>query len=123
MAELLFNTFPFPRKEKESIKTGLEYIGRLLDNEWSVVIYPEGQMSKTGELLPFKRGTGLVAVEMGVPVVPIKIVGSRNIVPYSKFLPRQRGSVTVTFGKPLTFSKKDSYVQTTEKIEKNLHEL
>jgi len=77
-AEFLFNAFPFPRTEHENIKQGLEYMGQLLDENHSIVLFPEGKVSKDGSLLPLKRGAGLVAVEMGVPVVPIKIEGARH---------------------------------------------
>ena len=123
LAEILFNTFPFPRKEGEGVKEGLDYIGRLLDSNWSVVLYPEGKMSETRELLPLKKGAGLVAVEMDVPIVPVKIAGTQPIVPYAKLIPQRRGTVTVSFGKPLIFSKKDSYIEATEIIEKEIKKL
>lgn len=121
--ELFFNAFPFPRKEHENIKAGLEKMGRLLDKNWSVVVYPEGQISLTGELLPLKRGAGLIAVEMGVSVVPIKITGTERILPAYKLFPKRRGVVTVKFGKPLKFSKSDSYIEATEKLRKALADL
>lgn len=112
LAELYFNAFPFPRH-----KSGLEYAGRLLDKNWSIVVYPEGQMSETGKLRQFKRGAGLMAVEMDTQVVPVKISGTAEIVPYRKFLPRKRGLVIVKFGKPLKFKHDDSYIQATKKLQ------
>ncbi len=120
LVELFFNSFPFPRKEEENIKFGLEYMGKRLDQGWSVMVYPEGKMSTTGALQPLKRGAGLVATEMGVLVVPVKIKGIRELVPYDKIIPHRRGIVTVTFGKPLRFSKRDSYIEATKEIEKAL---
>lgn len=73
LAELIFNAFPFPRKELDNIKLGLDYMGELVDNDNSIVIFPKGKISRTGELLPFKNGAGLVAIEMARPVVPIKL--------------------------------------------------
>lgn len=120
LAELLFNTFPFPRKEQENIKLGLDYLGQLLDKGWSVIIYPEGKMSLTGELLSLKRGAGLVAVEMDSFIVPIKISGVRKVLPPGKFIPRKRSLIIVKFGQPIKFKKSDSYIEVTEKIQEIL---
>jgi long-chain acyl-CoA synthetase len=120
LAEYYFNTFPFPRQEHENIKAGLEYMGNLLDDQWSIVVYPEGRMSVDGKLLPLKRGAGLIAVEMDSQVVPIKISGTAEIMPYGKIFPRKRGVVTVTFGKPMKYKRSDSYIAATEKIQKAL---
>lgn len=116
-AELLFNTFPFPRKEKENIRLGLEYMGRQLDTKFSVVVFPEGAMSVDAKLLPLKKGAGLIGVEMGEYVIPVKIEGSEIVLPYAKVIPRRRATVTVTFGKPIRFARDTSYDDATKKIE------
>lgn len=91
--ELFYACFPFPREEKENIESGLEAIGKLLDKGWSVVVYPEGRQSPTKELLPLKRGAGLLGVEMGVPVVPVFIDGTEYVLPRDKIFPRRRGKL------------------------------
>lgn len=45
----------------------------------SILCFPEGTRSRTGELLPFRRGVFLMAIRGGVPVVPITCLGSREI--------------------------------------------
>lgn len=122
-AELLLNAFPFPRREGENVKLGLDYMGRILDEDFSVGVFPEGKVSETGELLPLKKGAGLVAIEMRVPVVPVYIEGSQEVFPYFTLFPRKRGTVTVTFGKPIMFKPTESYVAATEQIEEALKEL
>ncbi len=122
-AEFFFNAFPFPRKEKENIKQGLEYMGQLIDQGHSIVLFPEGTFGKTEELLPLKKGAGLVAIQMGVPVVPVKIKGNQKIFPYDVKFPRSCGAVSVIFGKPLIFSRADSYDDATKKIEEVLKNL
>lgn len=121
--ELLLHIFPFPRQEGENVRYGLDYLGRLLDDGWSIVVYPEGQMSETGKLLPLKRGAGLIATAMDVPVVPVKIIGAEQVVPIGKVVPRRRGEVTVRFGKPMHFRRSDSYIEATTDIEKAMREL
>lgn len=121
--ELVFNTFPFPRREEENIKYGLETMGRLLDKNWSVIVYPEGRISITGELQPLKRGAGLIAVEMDTPIVPVKLSGTHDILPLGKYFPQKRGPVRIAFGKPIYFKRSDSYIEVTEKIQEALQRL
>jgi long-chain acyl-CoA synthetase len=121
--ELLYASFPFPRQEEENMEAGLEAVGKLLDQNHSIMIYPEGRISPTKELLPLKRGAGLLATEMGVPVLPVFIENTERILPYGKMIPRRRGPVTVRFGKLLFFHKNDSYVEATEKIQQALQSL
>ncbi len=120
LAELFFNAFPFPRREQEHVTTGLLNIGTMLDAGYSVVVFPEGQVSKDGRLQPLKRGAGLVAVEMGCAVVPVSLKGIEKLVPSDCFFPRKRGVVTITFGKPLVLKKTDSYDNAVSEIYKEL---
>ena len=102
---------------------GLDYMGQLIDRGYSVVVFPEGKMSKSGDLLKLKRGAGLMAVEMKCPVIPIKIEGTSNVVPYDKLIPRKIGKVIIKIGKPVTFKTDDSYEYVTSKIEESLIKL
>ncbi len=115
-AELIFNSFPIQRKEGENIKLGLDFIGEMLDSQFSVVIYPEGKMSLDAKLQDLQKGTGLIATEMEVYIVPMKITGTNEIIPYGKVFPVKRGNVSIKFGKPLKFNRCDSYQVAIEKI-------
>jgi 1-acyl-sn-glycerol-3-phosphate acyltransferase len=75
-------------------------IERLLNGGWSVLIFPEGSRSRTGEMAPFKPGIGLVATRTGRPVVPVRIVGLHDVLAPGRRLPR-RGRAEVRFGEPL----------------------
>ena len=86
------------------------------------MLYPEGQISLTGQLQPLKRGAGLVAVEMRSPVVPVKISGTDRVLPLGRAVPRP-GPVTVRFGAPLHFGAHESYVDATARIEAALRQL
>ncbi len=123
LVELGFNSFPLPRHEGDNIKAGLENSGQMLDRGFNVVMYPEGKISEQGDLLPLKEGAGLFATQMGVPVVPIKIEGMQKVFPYCVLFPRSIGTVTVTIGKPMVFSRRESYKEATRKIHKALTDL
>jgi 1-acyl-sn-glycerol-3-phosphate acyltransferase len=75
-------------------------IDRLLSAGWSVLIFPEGTRSRSGEMAPFKPGIGLVATRTGRPVVPVRITGLHDVLAPGRRLPR-RGRVVVHFGEPL----------------------
>jgi 1-acyl-sn-glycerol-3-phosphate acyltransferase len=47
----------------------------------SYAIYPEGTRSRDGRLLPFKKGAFMMAIDAGVPIVPVSISGSTKIMP------------------------------------------
>jgi long-chain acyl-CoA synthetase len=123
IAELLMNSFSLPRKEGENIRLGLDHMGKLLDNNYSIGVFPEGKMSLDGKLQPLKQGVGLMAIEMNVAVVPVKLVGTNKVLPYEKIFPKHFDKVTVKFGKPLKFKKSDSYDFAIEKIYKALDKL
>ena len=51
------------------------YIGELTGDGWSVLIFPEGERSATGEIKPFRGGIGMMASRLDVPVVPVRLDG------------------------------------------------
>jgi len=62
----------------------------------SVMIFPEGTRSRTGELLPFRDGAFRLAVEAGVPILPLAVVGTRDAIASGSFLfGRARAEVRV----------------------------
>ena len=123
LADLVFNSFPIQR-ESEDIKLGLEHMGQVLDENYSLMLFPEGVVSQNGQVLPLKQGAGLTAVDMQVPVIPIKIDPAvQKIFPYDKLSPHAKGTVMVTFGAPLRFKQTDSYIIATAQIEQALKEL
>jgi len=117
LAISIFNAFPFSRTDV--IRPALEYCCRLLDKGWSILIYPEGTRSETGRMGPFRSGAGFMAVELGVPVVPIHIWGTHEILPKNKVIPR-RGYVHVCIGKALIFPHKTKYTEATKALEEAL---
>jgi long-chain acyl-CoA synthetase len=117
---LLGNAFPFSREG--SVRASLENLGRILDEGWSVLIYPEGRLTIGGPIQPFKNGIGILAVDAGVPVVPIRLVIKSTGFP--SWLPWiRRGKLEVNFGKPLSFEATHSYIEAARTIEDAVHAL
>lgn len=72
----------------------------VLQSGLGMLAFPEGTRSANGKLLPFKKGPFHVAMEAGVPVVPITITGSREAWPKGSMVLR-KGEVVVTFHAPI----------------------
>lgn len=108
------NAFPFSREG--NVRATLEHCAWLLDNGWSILLYPEGTRSTTRVIGPFKAGVGLLAVELGVPVVPVRIDGLWKVLPKGCILPR-RGAVRVRIGRPLRFDASVSYADAAAAME------
>lgn len=67
------------RTDRSSRAEALEACRERLRNRVSVMIFPEGTRSRTDELLPFKDGAFRLAVEAGVPILPLVVAGTRGV--------------------------------------------
>ena len=112
-APLLGNAFPFAREG--SVRVSLERLGWLMDRGWSILIYPEGRNTR-GSMIPFKSGTGMVAVAGATPVVPVRVVLHQGSV-FDRASLFSRGRVEVRFGPPLVFPPRSNYHEATEQLE------
>ena len=72
-----------------------------IDQGVHVWIAPEGTRSRTGELLPFKKGGFSLALEMGAPILPVALQGTRDALPASGMRSRAGATVTVKIFPPI----------------------
>ncbi len=79
-----------------SVKQAVEY----MNQGFSFLVYPEGTRSPDGRLQQFKKGAFVMAIEAGVPIVPV-ICSGAHLVMKKKSLVIRAGKVTVKFGKPV----------------------
>ena len=61
LAAFYFNAFPLPQREAGARQT-LQYIGELTGDGWSILIFPKGLRSPTGDIKPFRGGIGMIGV-------------------------------------------------------------
>ncbi len=74
----LARDIPLERGDAESIAKAMEASRERLSTNVSVMIFPEGTRSKTGELRPFKTGAFRLAIEAQVPILPLAVYGTRD---------------------------------------------
>ena len=91
------------RSNRKSAFESLKQAARTIRNGTSVLIFPEGTRSPHGRILPFKKGGFVLAVDSGVPIVPIIIRGTRDIVPKGHRLIRS-ASVSMEILEPVETS-------------------
>jgi 1-acyl-sn-glycerol-3-phosphate acyltransferase len=110
---LRYNAFPITRNGG---RAALEYSEWLLQQGQSLLMFPEGTRSKTGELLPFHPGPAILALRQGVPVLPISIGGAAHILRPGTRRARP-APVSVEVGTPLSFEGIDSVSDATAEME------
>ncbi len=84
----------------ESAKQSLRAAGEVLQSGLSITIFPEGTRSPDGQLLPFKKGPFFLAMQTGVPVVPVTIAGTGAMLAKGSLRLRP-GTARVCFHAPL----------------------
>jgi len=88
------------RSNRRSAIKSLRTAAEMIRNGVSVVIFPEGTRSRDGKIRPFKKGGFVLAVDSGVPVVPVIIHGTREIMT-KKTLRIKAGQVVLEIEKPI----------------------
>jgi long-chain acyl-CoA synthetase len=121
LAALVFNAFPLPQREAGARHT-LRYIGDLLENGFSVLIFPEGHHTDTGAIDRFRPGIGMIASRLDATVVPVRLDGVDRVLHRGWHMARP-GYVRVQFGEPLRLTGTDyaALAQQVEEAVRGLH--
>jgi len=91
---------PVDRTDRDSAINSLKKAQEVLASGVNMSVFPEGTRSQTGELLPFKKGPFYMALDAGVPIVPMTILGTRAIWPKGSMAIKP-GTATVVFHPPI----------------------
>jgi len=116
----LFNVFPLPRES--GFRQSFSFAGDLADRRWNILIFPEGMTTPDGELHPFRAGIGLLAKELNLPVIPVRLDGLYDMKKANRIL-HKPGRVRVTIGAPLRFSSEMDAMQIARELEKRIEEM
>jgi 1-acyl-sn-glycerol-3-phosphate acyltransferase len=91
---------PVDRSNREAAIESVRAAAEVLRRGLNMVIYPEGTRSTDGRLLPFKKGPFHLAIEAGVPVVPVTILGTADCWPKGSW-GMKAGKATLVFHQPI----------------------
>jgi long-chain acyl-CoA synthetase len=105
LSALFFNAFPLTQGSKGTRQT-LRYIGELIGDGYSILIFPEGRRTEAGEIAPFQPGVGMIASRLGVPVVPIRLEGLDRVLPRHARFPTV-AHARCAFGSPIVLTGND----------------
>jgi 1-acyl-sn-glycerol-3-phosphate acyltransferase len=89
------------RRDRNAAIRSLKRARDLLDGGTHVWIAPEGTRSRTGELLPFKKGGFYLALQTGLPILPVTIRGTRAALPAKGLRSSAGARVHVTLHPPI----------------------
>jgi long-chain acyl-CoA synthetase len=120
LAAFYFNAFPLPQREAGARHT-LQYIGELIGNGWSILIFPEGVRSRTDEMQPFQGGIGMIGSRIDVPVIPVRLENVHRLMPTGSSFVRP-GRVRVAFGAPMQL-RGDDYAALAHSVEQAVRSL
>jgi len=110
----LFNGCPLP--SRAGFRQGFRYAGGCVDRGYSLLVFPEGRLTRDGSIGPFRTGIGILAANLRLPVLPMRIDGL-----FALKQRRQRwarpGTVRVTIGPALHFPPDSDPEEITRALE------
>jgi len=122
LATLLFNVFPLPRLS--GFRESFRFAGESVDRGYSVLVFPEGEVnnSEDGRMAPFQGGIGLLAENLGLPIVPMRLDGVWQMKREGRRLARL-GEIVVRIGAPVTFPPGTSLDEVAHSLESQVRSL
>lgn len=117
-----FGAFPVRRgaPDRASLRVAIE----LLRAGKVVGVFPEGELTESGDLQPILPGAALVARQAGVPVICVGLRNTERVLPYGKLIPRPGWRrIWAVWGEPRSFSTGDSNAAVVEWVEAQLRSL
>ena len=102
LAVSLLNLFPLP--QQAGFRESFAYAGESVDRGYSILVFPEGHHTTDGKMRPFQAGVGLLAKNLAIPIVPIRIDGLFELKKAGRKFARP-GQIQVKIGAPVQFPR------------------
>ena len=116
----LLNLFPLPRQS--GFRKSFAYAGEAVDRGYSVLVFPEGKHTQDGKLCPFRTGVGLLANNLRIPILPMRIDGLFEVKNAGKKFAAP-GKIYVRIGKPMQFAPESDPEEIARALQKAVEEL
>lgn len=116
----LLNLFPLPREA--GFRQSFAFAGETVDRGYSVLVFPEGRHTTTGTMLPFRAGIGLLANNLRIPIVPMRIDGLFELKQAGKKFAWPH-AITVRIGQPVRFDPDSDPAWIAGELQKKVQEL
>jgi 1-acyl-sn-glycerol-3-phosphate acyltransferase len=119
---LVYGGFPIDRGRGGT--TAISKARELVSDGWSIVLFPEGTRSPDGHMQRFRHGASRLAIELGIGVVPIAIVGAYQAMPKGRFWPKAgRPVVTMRYGPAIYPEEGESHQSLSLRMQQAVMEL
>jgi 1-acyl-sn-glycerol-3-phosphate acyltransferase len=119
---LAFGTVPIERKPGAAASGSAGEIDRLVEQGWNLVLFPEGTRTRTGSMGRFKPGAAYMAIRHSIPIVPVRLTGTHEMMPVGASWARQHPLV-VHFGDALVPRPGETNRALTLRLRRALDEL
>ena len=116
----LLNLFPLPREA--GFRESFAYTGECVDRGYNVLVFPEGHHTIDGKLRPFRPGIGLLANNLRVPIIPMRIDGLFERKQAGKKF-AWPGQIRVKIGRPVQFALRSDPEWIARELQKQVDEL
>ena len=117
---MLLNLFPLPRQA--GFRDSFAFAGESVDRGSSILVFPEGRHTTTGNMNPFRSGVGLLAKNLAIPVLPMRIDGLYELKAAGKRVARPL-QVQVRIGSPMRFSPETEPEQIAVTLQRAVEQL
>jgi len=116
----LLNLFPLPREA--GFRESFAFAGESVDRGYSILVFPEGRQTTDGKIGRFRAGVGLLARNLAIPIVPMRIDGLFELKKAKKrfALP---GKINVKIGTPVRFPRESAPEQIAAKLQRTVEDL
>jgi long-chain acyl-CoA synthetase len=118
----LFNVFPLP--QFSGFRESFRYAGESVDRGYSVLVFPEGEVNNTdtGEMAAFQSGIGVLAQNLRIPILPMRLDGVWQMKRQHRRLARI-GEITVRIGAPIAFPPDTTPEKIARELESQVRKL